>query len=136
LELGYNIPADLPLVLCQEGWVKQITINLLHNSIKYTLTGGQVFVQASVQGDYVQLEFRDNGVGIPMSDLPKIFDRFYRGRSLPNTSPNEPDTGVGLGLTVVQNILLRCGGSISVTSQAGTGSRFRVLLPTVESRKS
>jgi two-component system, OmpR family, phosphate regulon sensor histidine kinase PhoR len=136
LELAYNIPVDLPLVLCQEGWVKQIAINLLHNSIKYTLTGGQVFVQASVQGDYVQLEFRDNGVGIPMSDLPKIFDRFYRGRSLPNNSPTEPDTGVGLGLTVVQNILLRCGGSISVTSQTGTGSRFRVLLPTLESRKS
>jgi two-component system, OmpR family, phosphate regulon sensor histidine kinase PhoR len=135
LALSYNIPADLSLVLCQESWVKQITINLLHNSIKYTAAGGQVFVQASVQGDYVQLEFRDNGVGIPMSDLPKIFDRFYRGRSLPNTGASETDPGVGLGLTVVQNILLRCGGSISVTSQTGTGSRFRVLLPTLASRQ-
>lgn len=136
LQLSYSIPVDLPLVLCQESWVKQITINLLHNSIKYTFKGGQVFVQASVQGDYIQLEFRDSGVGIPMSDIPKIFDRFYRGRTLPSNHLTGADTGVGLGLTVVQNILLRCGGSISVTSQAGIGSRFRVLLPTVESRKA
>ena len=136
LQLTYNIPTDLPLVLCQENWVKQITINLLHNSIKYTLTGGQVFVQASVQGDYIQLEFRDNGVGIPMSDLPKIFDRFYRGRTVPGAHVTGNDPGVGLGLTVVQNILLRCGGSISVTSQTGIGSRFRVLLPTLESKKA
>jgi two-component system, OmpR family, phosphate regulon sensor histidine kinase PhoR len=136
LQLSYNIPIDLPLVLCQESWIKQITINLLHNSIKYTLAGGQVSVQASVQGDYVQLEFRDSGIGIPMSDIPKIFDRFYRGRSLPSTSVTDIAAGVGLGLTVVQNILLRCGGSISVTSQTDTGSRFRVLLPTLESRKA
>jgi two-component system, OmpR family, phosphate regulon sensor histidine kinase PhoR len=134
LQLSHNIPTDLPLVLCQEIWIKQITINLLHNSIKYTLPGGQVFIQASVQGDYIQLEFRDSGVGISMSDLPKIFDRFYRGRALPSSNPTGSNVGVGLGLTVVQNILLRCGGSISVTSQTGTGSRFRVLLPTVESK--
>ncbi len=132
LRLSHNIPSDLPMVFCQETWIKQITINLLHNSIKYTLTGGQVFIQASVQGDYVQLEFRDSGVGIPTSELPKIFDRFYRGRPLPSAIGF--NTGVGLGLTIVQNILLRCGGSISVTSQTGTGSRFRVFLPTVESK--
>jgi signal transduction histidine kinase len=136
LQLTYNIPTNLPLVLCQENWVKQITINLLHNSIKYTLAGGKVSVQASVQGDYIQLEFRDNGVGISMSDLPKIFDRFYRGRTLPSAHVTGNDPGVGLGLTVVQNILLRCGGSISVTSQTGIGSRFRVLLPTLESKKA
>ncbi len=136
LQLSYSIPVDLPLVLCQESWVKQITINLLHNSIKYTLKGGQVFVQASVQGDYIQLEFRDSGMGIPLSDIPKIFDRFYRGRTLLSTHLTGADTGVGLGLTVVQNILLHCGGSISVTSQAGVGSRFRVLLPTLESKKA
>jgi signal transduction histidine kinase len=132
LQLDYHIPNGLPLVVCLESWVKQITINLLHNSIKFTVDGGQVFVQATTQGDYVQLEFRDNGVGIPMADLPKIFDRFYRGRPIPGNNPN--DIGVGLGLTIVQNILLRCGGSISVTSQPGSGSRFRVLLPIADSK--
>jgi two-component system, OmpR family, phosphate regulon sensor histidine kinase PhoR len=123
IRLGYTIPDDLPKIICVEGWLRQIAIDLLHNGIKYTPEGGHVFVQASVQDKYVQLEFRDTGIGIAPPDLPKIFDRFYRVRSLPN------DRGAGLGLTIVQNILTRCGGSISVVSQVGAGSKFRVLLP-------
>ena len=124
IRLGYNFPTDLPEIICVEPWLRQIAIDLLHNGIKYTPDGGHVFVQASVLDQYVQLEFRDTGIGIPPSELSKIFDRFYRVRSLPN------DRGAGLGLTIVQNILTRCGGSISVVSQVGAGSKFRVLLPT------
>ena len=124
IRLGYTIPEDLPEIICVEAWLRQIAIDLLHNGIKYTSDGGHVFVQASVQDNYVQLEFRDTGIGIPQPELPKIFDRFYRVRSLPN------DRSAGLGLTIVQNILTRCGGSISVVSQVGAGSKFRVLLPT------
>ncbi len=123
IRLGYTIPDDLPEIICVEAWLRQIVIDLLHNGIKYTPDGGHVFVQASVRDNYVQLEFRDTGIGIPPSELPKIFNRFYRVRSLPN------DRGAGLGLTIVQNILNRCGGSISVVSQVGAGSKFRVLLP-------
>jgi two-component system, OmpR family, phosphate regulon sensor histidine kinase PhoR len=123
IRLGYTIPTDLPEISCVEAWLRQIAIDLLHNGIKYTPDGGHVFVHASVQGQYVQLEFRDTGIGIPPPEIPKIFDRFYRVRDLPN------DRGAGLGLTIVQNILARCGGSISVISQVGAGSKFRVLLP-------
>jgi two-component system, OmpR family, phosphate regulon sensor histidine kinase PhoR len=126
VNLGYTIPEDLPMVIFVEGWLRQIAINLLHNGIKYTSSGGSVFLQASLQGDYIQLEFRDTGIGIASSDIPKIFERFYRGRNL---LLDESNNGAGLGLTIVQNILLRCGGSISVTSQLGEGSQFRVLLP-------
>jgi two-component system, OmpR family, phosphate regulon sensor histidine kinase PhoR len=125
ITLSCQVPANLPLVGCSEVWLKQITMNLLDNSIKFTRPGGAVSLQAMVQNDYVQLEFRDNGVGIASADLPKIFDRFYRGRNLPPTSKV---IGAGLGLTIIQKILLRCGGSISVVSQPDTGSRFRVLL--------
>jgi two-component system, OmpR family, phosphate regulon sensor histidine kinase PhoR len=125
VRLGYTVPNDLPPVICVEAWVRQITINLLHNGIKYTPNGGQVFVQGSVQGEYIQLEFRDTGIGISPPEIPKIFNRFYRVRNL----SDEHNNGAGLGLTLVQNILLRCGGSISVTSQVGVGSKFRVLLP-------
>ncbi|HAA31939.1 MAG TPA: hypothetical protein DCE56_34855, partial [Cyanobacteria bacterium UBA8553] len=62
--------------------------------------------------------------GIPASEIPKIFDSFYRGRST-----NSEETGAGLGLTIVQQLLLRCGGSISVSSRVGAGSNFKVLLP-------
>lgn len=123
LRLGYTVPNDLPEIVCVEAWLRQIAIDLLHNGIKYTPDGGHVFVQAVVMDKYVQLEFRDTGIGISPPDLTKIFDKFYRVRSLPN------DRGAGLGLTIVQNLLHRCGGSISVVSQVGAGSKFRVLLP-------
>jgi signal transduction histidine kinase len=126
LRLGCKLPEDLPTIYCVEMWLRQIAIELLHNAIKYTHQGGHLFVQASVMGEYVQLEFRDTGIGISSTEIPKIFDRFYRVRSL----PDEENNGAGLGLTIVKNILLRCGGSISVISQVGAGSKFRVLLPT------
>jgi signal transduction histidine kinase len=124
IQLGYTVPRDLPCVLCLETWLRQIVINLLHNSLKFTPTGGQVQVRATLQGEYLQLGFSDTGIGIAPNEIPRIFDSFYRGRS--TISDN---TGAGLGLTIVQQLLLRCGGSISVTSRLGEGSNFKVLLP-------
>lgn len=123
--LAYTVPEDLPAVSCPSSWLKQIVINLLHNSIKFTPTGGQVWVRSRLQGDYAQLEFRDTGIGIAPSDIPKIFDRFYRIRP----AASEDVGGAGLGLTIVQQLLLRCGGSISVKSKLAEGSSFKVLLP-------
>jgi signal transduction histidine kinase len=122
--LAYTVPENLPQVACVDAWLKQIVINLLHNGIKFTPRGGQVWVRAKQQGEYVQLEFRDTGIGIPQSEVPKIFDRFYRGRQ-----SNEDVSGAGLGLTIVQQLLLHCSGSISVKSKLGEGSTFNVLLP-------
>ncbi|GAB4241266.1 MAG: hypothetical protein Kow00121_67400 [Elainellaceae cyanobacterium] len=124
LMLGYMIPEDLPPVSCTNAWLKQIVINLLHNSIKFTPTGGQVWVRARTQGSNIHMEFRDTGIGIPQAELPKIFDRFYRGRGT-----GEDSSGAGLGLSIVQQLLLRCGGSITVKSKPGEGSVFSVLLP-------
>jgi hypothetical protein len=124
IQLGYTIPSKLPPVSCLDTWLRQISINLLNNSLKFSLTGGKVRVIASVQGEYVQLAFSDTGIGIAHSEIPKIFDSFYRGRPIAGA-----ETGAGLGLTIVQQLLLRCGGSISVTSQLGKGTTFKVLLP-------
>lgn len=125
ITLSYRIPDDLPAVACLNSWMRQIVINLLHNGIKFTPQGGQVRVRAKQQGDYIQLEFRDTGIGIGQSDIPKIFDRFYRVRRF----SAEDTGGAGLGLSIVQQLLLRCGGSISVRSQPGEGTIFNVLLP-------
>ena len=123
--LGYTIPEDLLPVSCISSWLKQIVIHLLHNSIKFTSSAGQVWVRAKQQGDYVQIEFRDTGIGIAQPDLPKIFDRFYRIR----IASGEDSSGSGLGLSIVQQLLLRCGGSIAVKSKVNEGSIFTVLLP-------
>ncbi len=128
IQLGYTIPAGLPSVSCLETWLRQIVINLLHNSLKFTPAGGQVRVRVTVQGEYVQLTFCDTGIGIATAEIPKIFDSFYRGRPTQGE-----ETGAGLGLTIVQQFLRRCGGSISVTSRLGEGSNFKVLLPVTSS---
>jgi signal transduction histidine kinase len=122
--LAYTVPEDLPQVACVNAWLKQIVIHLLHNGIKFTPRGGQVWVRAKRQGDYVQLEFRDTGIGIPQAEIPKIFDRFYRVRQ-----SAEEVSGAGLGLTIVQQLILHCSGSISVRSKFGEGSTFNVMLP-------
>jgi len=125
--LAYTVPTELPPVWCVSGGLRQIVINLLHNSIKFTPNGGQVWVRARTQGDRVQLEFRDTGIGIAENEIPKIFDRFYRVR----TTAAEDHGGAGLGLTIVQQLLLRCGGSISVKSKVNEGSTFTVQLTSV-----
>ncbi|NEQ82133.1 MAG: hypothetical protein F6K26_18335, partial [Moorea sp. SIO2I5] len=124
IQLGYTIPANLPSVLFSEVGLRHIVINLLHNSLKFTPSGGKVRVQATRKGKYVQLIFSDTGIGIAESDIPKIFDSFYRGRSTPRE-----DLGAGIGLTIVQQLLQRGGGKISVVSRFGQGSQFKVLLP-------
>ncbi len=125
VKLAYIVPEGLPPVACLSMWLKQIVINLLHNAVKFTPKDGQVWVRAKQQGDYVQLEFRDTGIGIAPSEIPKIFDRFYRVRQ----AIEQETGGSGLGLTIVQQLLLHCGGSISVKSRIGEGSTFNVLLP-------
>ncbi|MEH1838525.1 MAG: DICT sensory domain-containing protein [Nostoc sp.] len=125
--LAYTVPTELPPIWCVSGGLRQIVINLLHNSIKFTPNGGEVWVRARIQGDYVQLEFRDTGIGIAESEIPRIFDRFYRVR----TAANEDYGGAGLGLTIVQQLLVRSGGSISVKSKLYEGSTFTVQLPSV-----
>jgi two-component system, OmpR family, phosphate regulon sensor histidine kinase PhoR len=123
--LAYTIPEDLPAVSCLGSWLRQIVINLLHNGIKFTPSGGKVWVKAKQQGDFVEIEFRDTGIGIAPGEIPKIFDRFYRVRQ----NPGEDSGGAGLGLSIVQQLLLRCGGSISVRSKPSEGAIFSVLLP-------
>ncbi|WP_193198321.1 DICT sensory domain-containing protein [Nostoc sp. MG11] len=125
--LAYTVPTELPAVRCVSGGLRQIVINLLHNSIKFTPNGGRVWVRTRVHGNYVQLEFRDTGIGIAESEIPKIFDRFYRVR----VGATEDYGGAGLGLTIVQQLLLRCGGSISVKSKLYEGSSFIIQLASV-----
>lgn len=124
VRLAYTVPEELPPVVCPLNGLRQIVINLLHNSIKFTPEGGQVWVRAKAQGNQILIEFRDTGSGIAPSELPKIFDCFYRARQ------SGDESGVGLGLTIVQELVTRCGGSISVKSKPGEGTIFLVLLPT------
>lgn len=123
--LAYTVPEDLPAVACPESWLRQIMIHLLNNSIRFTEDGGEVWITAHQSEEMAELEVRDTGVGIAREEIGTIFEHFARGRNLPDGEVE----GAGLGLSIVQQLLVSCGGSICVTSQPGQGSTFQVRLP-------
>ncbi|BFM39028.1 ATP-binding protein [Synechocystis sp. LKSZ1] len=124
ISLGYTIPADLPAVACSASALRSILQHLLHNSLKFTPEQGKVYVRASCQGPQVEIVVSDTGVGIEMSDLPKLFNGFYRGRNALSHLP-----GAGLGLTIVKQLVERWGGLITVKSHPHRGSHFHLYLP-------
>lgn len=100
---------------------------LVENALIYTPQEGQIDIHASQQGDCILVEVHDTGVGISDTDLPFIFDRFYKA----DTARQQNDSGPGLGLAIAKKIIGLHHGSLTVESQVGSGSCFRVLLPTV-----
>ena len=104
--------------------IQRMLSNLLDNGIKYTPPGGRVDVSVSENEQrHVLISIKDTGVGISESELPRIFERFYRG------DQSRSQTGVGLGLSLARAIARAHGGDISVTSAPGQGSTFIVSLP-------
>ncbi len=104
--------------------LQRMVANLLDNAIRYTAQGGTVSVgvHAAPTGG-VEVAFQDNGIGIRAGDLARIFERFYR------CDPSRSQTGTGLGLSLAQAVARAHGGSITVQSEPGQGSTFRVTLP-------
>ncbi len=105
--------------------IGQVIANLLGNAIKFTPPGGTVTLTVEPHRDGARLEVRDTGVGIDASEIPHIFERFYRG-----SRANEArGSGSGLGLAIVKSIVDMHGGRISVESRVGGGTSFSVILP-------
>jgi signal transduction histidine kinase len=105
--------------------LKQVVVNLLDNAIKYTPAGGTVTVGVNVSDRQAQLEISDTGPGIPASDLPHVFDRFFRAAQV-RVGTME---GAGLGLSIVQSICTAHGGFVKAENHANGGCRFIVELP-------
>ncbi|MEJ2313913.1 MAG: ATP-binding protein, partial [Nitrospirota bacterium] len=100
--------------------LSQVVVNLLSNALKATGPGGRVLLSAAQSaGGGVTLEVSDTGSGISAQELPLVFERFYRGAR----------GGLGIGLTIVKELVEAHGGSVSVRSEPGKGSTFSVRLP-------
>jgi signal transduction histidine kinase len=125
IELNLSLP-DAPLRVRHDPQrVGQVVTNLVGNAIKFTQPGGRVDVLVAPNGDGARIEVADTGTGIDPEELPRIFERFYRG-----SRANEArGSGSGLGLAIVRSIVDMHHGTIAVDSRLGVGSRFTVLLP-------
>lgn len=123
LKLDLNCPSDLPQVFADPDRIGQVVINLLHNAIKFTPSGGQITVSARQKDEFVIFSVRDTGVGIDQKDLNRIFERFYKADRA------RTGGGTGLGLSISRHMIEAHGGKIWVESQEGMGSTFHFSLP-------
>jgi signal transduction histidine kinase len=103
----------------------QLMSNLVGNALKFTPRGGEVHLRLTDGSDESILEVSDSGPGIPADELPRIFERFYRGTNVGEARAS----GSGLGLAITRSIVDMHGGSIEVASVEGQGATFRVHLP-------
>ncbi|MBI3949968.1 MAG: PAS domain-containing protein [Acidobacteria bacterium] len=124
VHLFNDVPSDLVLT-ADRGRFEQILLNLIDNAVKFNHRGGEVRVIAERRNGSVSISVKDTGIGIPASDLPRIFERFYRvdkGRSMELG-------GTGLGLAIVKHLVRIQGGKITVKSKPGEGTCFNIVWP-------
>ena len=124
IALGAEIAADLPPVTADGDRIRQVLVNLLANALHHTPDGGRVQVRAWAEAGQAAVEVEDSGTGIAPEDLPRVFDRFYRGHGEASRAG-----GSGLGLAIVRSLAALHGGRVEVASAPGRGSRFTLRLP-------
>jgi two-component system sensor histidine kinase/response regulator len=120
LEMG-----PCPTCLADAAHIKELWTNLVSNAIKYTPPGGQVTIRLFGGNGLVIGEVADTGIGIAKKDLPRLFEEFFRTDEAKAFAQH----GTGLGLSIARQIVLECGGDISVESEPGQGTRFTFRLP-------
>jgi cell cycle sensor histidine kinase DivJ len=125
VELTRRVAAGLPEVAADRRAFNQILINLISNAIKFTPRGGRATVSARCDGPKLVLMVADTGVGIVESDLPRLGEAFFQGRS----PYDRRHDGTGLGLSIVKGLVGLHGGDIDITSRPGEGTRVTVRLP-------
>ncbi|MFQ3534977.1 MAG: HAMP domain-containing sensor histidine kinase [Aggregatilineales bacterium] len=124
--LTLEVADDLPTIQADPMRLRQILGNLINNALRHTRAGDEVRLEAQPAGDGgVLLRVVDSGEGIPAEALPRIFDRFYRA----DRARKHSDGGSGLGLSIAKRLVEMHGGTITVSSQLGSGTAFSLYLP-------
>jgi two-component system phosphate regulon sensor histidine kinase PhoR len=123
LKLDIDIPPTLPEVMADEARVEQVLVNLIHNAIKFTPSGGRISISAKAKDNDILVSVADTGIGISPDDLPRIFERFYKA------DKSRSGGGTGLGLAIAKHIVEAHGGRIWAESTEGRGSIFNFTLP-------
>lgn len=125
--LKVDTPEDPLLVVGDRERIEQVVINILSNAVKYTSAGGHIQLSArAAKNDRVRITVEDDGVGIPASDVPRLFERFYRV----DKARSREAGGTGLGLAIAKEIIEQHGGKIALASEYGEGTTVTITLPT------
>jgi signal transduction histidine kinase len=126
LELVWDCPADLPVVMTDGEKLKHVLHNLIDNAVKFTDRGQiKVSSRAFPEDKKIEFEIRDTGVGIPDEALCAVFEKFHQLDS----SVTRPYAGLGLGLYIAKKFTELLGGELSVSTELGKGSTFTIALP-------
>jgi PAS domain S-box-containing protein len=121
---------DTPLLVeGDELRLDQVLQNLVQNAIKYSPAGGTVDIRVERQDATVRVSVRDEGIGIPSAELPRLFQRFYRASNVDERT----FSGLGVGLYIVKELVTLHGGTMEVMSEEGRGSTFTICLPLAQS---
>jgi signal transduction histidine kinase len=121
-----SLPNELPTAMLDKRLMRMTLENLLSNAIKYTLEGGEVKLEVSVQGKMLKYSVRDTGCGIPKADQSRMFEKLYRATNVRKVDGN------GFGLFVAKGAVEAQGGSIRFESTEGKGTTFFVELPLIK----
>jgi len=127
-ELRWDPPEALPLVRGSSHRLRQVLDNLISNAIKYSPEAGWIAVSADEDSGHIVVRVADNGIGIPPSQQPYVFDKFYRVESDQTLGIK----GTGLGLAIVKTVIEKHNGRVWVESRPGIGSVFSFVLPVLE----
>ncbi|MCJ7513556.1 MAG: HAMP domain-containing histidine kinase [Anaerolineales bacterium] len=122
-----------PLVRGDGDWLAQVFTNLVDNALQSLTVGGEVRLTCGGEGGWAVVDVIDNGPGIPADEVGRVFERFYQ---VDKSRKAGPGRGSGLGLAISSEIVHAHGGSLSVESRLGIGSRFKVRLPSMDSEDS
>ena len=126
-ELQVDTPDDLPAIVGDRERIEQVVVNILSNAVKYTPAGGHIRLAAcTVPNNRVRITVEDDGVGIPASDVPRLFERFYRV----DKARSRAAGGTGLGLAIAKEIVEQHEGKIALASEYGKGTTVTITLPT------
>lgn len=124
--INFNLDLNEVLYHTNEEMLSNVWINLLSNAIKFSEDNSEINIECYKRGHVIIVEITDHGIGIDAETIKHIFDKFYQGDT------SHAKEGNGLGLALVKRIIMLCEGEISVTSEIGNGTTFKLLLPIKE----
>jgi len=129
VRLRVDVPDDLPRIRGDEARLGQVFVNLVHNAVKFSSSGGEVVVAVRPAEGELVASIQDHGIGIPRAAQPRIFERFYKVDRA--RVRGETPGGTGLGLAIARHVVEQHGGRIWLESTEGKGSTFSFALPLV-----